>query len=45
MATTIRENVSLAEAQIKKQSIYQWAPESNGATDYESLTHEIIARV
>ncbi|GAB2470030.1 chromosome partitioning protein ParA [Hymenobacter qilianensis] len=45
METTIRENVSLAEAQIKKQSIYRWAPESNGATDYESLTREIIARV
>jgi chromosome partitioning protein len=45
MNTTIRENVSLAEAQIKKQSIYHWAPESNGAIDYESLTREIIARV
>lgn len=45
MNTTIRENVSLAEAQIKKQSIYQWAPDSNGAIDYESLTQEIVARV
>jgi chromosome partitioning protein len=43
--TTIRENVSLAEAQIQQESIYHWAPASNGAHDYEALTREILARL
>ena len=42
MATSIRENVSLAEAQIQKESIHAWAPDSNGARDYEALTNEIL---
>ena len=45
METTIRENVALAEAQIQKESIHSWAPESNGATDYENLTAEILTRL
>ena len=42
MTTSIRENVSLAEAQIQKESIHAWAPDSNGAQDYEALTNEIL---
>lgn len=42
MATSIRENVSLAEAQIQKESVHEWAPDSNGAKDYEALTTEIL---
>ena len=42
MGTSIRENVSLAEAQIQKESIHSWAPDSNGAQDYEALTNEIL---
>ena len=45
MQTTIRENVALAEAQIQRESIYTWAPDSNGANDYESLTAEILTRL
>ncbi|QNE42387.1 ParA family protein (plasmid) [Hymenobacter sp. NBH84] len=45
MQTTIRENVALAEAQIQKESIHSWAPDSNGATDYENLTAEILTRL
>lgn len=45
MQTTIRENVALAEAQIQKESIHSWAPDSNGATDYENLTAEILIRL
>lgn len=45
LETSIRENVSLAEAQIQQKSIYQWAPASNGAQDYEALTREILARL
>lgn len=42
MSSSIRENVSLAEAQIQRKSIHEWAPESNGAQDYEALTNEIL---
>lgn len=45
MKTTIRENVSLAEAQIQKESVYQYAPASNGARDYQALTHEILSKL
>lgn len=45
LETTIRENVSLAEAQIQQESIHRWAPASNGAQDYEALTREILARL
>ena len=40
--TPIRQNVALAEAPTSNQSIFEYAPDSNGAKDYESLTKEII---
>ncbi len=40
--TPIRQNVALAEAPTSSQSIFEYAPDSNGAKDYESLTKEII---
>lgn len=45
MDTTIRDNVSIAESQAMKESIYEYAPESNGAKDYEALTSEILKRI
>ena len=45
MRQTIRENVSLDEAQSMQQPIYEWAPASNGAADYRSLTDEILTRL
>lgn len=42
--TMIRENVSLQEAPSWGQTIFEYKPESNGATDYLDLTHEIIDR-
>ncbi|GGG61325.1 ParA family protein [Hymenobacter glacieicola] len=45
MQTYIRENVALSEAQANGQSIFEWAPQSNGAADYEALTTEMIARL
>ncbi|RZK37729.1 MAG: ParA family protein [Hymenobacter sp.] len=45
MKQTIRENVALDEAQSMQKSIYQWAPASNGATDYRQLTDEILTRL
>ncbi|WP_339751176.1 AAA family ATPase [Algoriphagus aquimarinus] len=43
--TKIRINVSLAEAQLQGQSIFDYAPESNGAKDYEMLVEEIITKL
>jgi chromosome partitioning protein len=43
MRTTIRENVAVAEAQVQKQSLYDWAPTCAALQDYEALTNEIVA--
>ena len=45
MRQSIRENVSLDEAQSMQRPIYDWAPNSNGAADYRGLTDEIITRI
>jgi chromosome partitioning protein len=41
--TRIRRNVRLAEAPSFGQSIFQYAPNSNGAEDYRALAEEILA--
>lgn len=43
-STKIRENISLAEVPLCGGNIYEYAPASNGATDYGRLTEEIIER-
>jgi len=43
--TKIRINVALAEAQLQGQSIFDYAPESNGAKDYEKLVDEILSKL
>jgi len=40
--SVIRENVRLAEAPSYEQSIFDYSPDSHGATDYEKLTKELI---
>lgn len=45
MHTTIRENVSLAEAQVNRQSLQEYAPKSNAYEDYENLTTELLTRI
>jgi chromosome partitioning protein len=42
LQTAIRINVALRESVALKQSIYDYAPDSNGARDYMELTKEII---
>ncbi|REK18207.1 MAG: ParA family protein [Planctomycetota bacterium] len=42
--TRIRRNIRLAEAPSFGQSIFHYAPHSNGAADYEQLAREIAAR-
>lgn len=43
--TTIRNNVALGEAQYKTQSIFEYAPSSNGAKDYGKLVKEFLGRI
>lgn len=43
-ATRIRENIAIAEAPLTGSDVYGYAPDSNGARDYESLTDEIVSR-
>jgi chromosome partitioning protein len=42
--TRIRRNIRLAEAPSFGQSIFQYAPDSNGARDYQSLAEEVMAQ-
>jgi chromosome partitioning protein len=42
--TPIRKNVKLDEAQSHHQSIFDYAPRSAGALEYESLVEEVIQR-
>lgn len=41
--TTIRDNVALAEAPIRGQDIFAYAPNSHGAEDYRALIKELFA--
>lgn len=40
--TRIRRNIKLAEAPSFGQSIFGYAPTSNGAADYAALAHEVL---
>lgn len=42
--TKIRKNVAIAEAPLFSKDIISYAPDSNGAKDYQALTAEIIER-
>ena len=42
--TRIRRNIRLAEAPSFGQSIFDYAPTSNGAIDYHSLAEEVLAQ-
>lgn len=44
-STKIRKNVSLAEAPLSCQNIMEYAPSSNGATDYTALATELDKRL
>lgn len=42
--TRIRRNIRLAEAPSFGKSIFQYAPDSNGAIDYQLLAEEVMAQ-
>jgi len=44
-STRIRMNVKIPEAQTDGVSIFDYAPDSNGAADYRSLTEEILDKL
>lgn len=41
--TKIRENIQVAQAPLRKSSIIDYAPESNGAKDYLELAKEVLS--
>lgn len=41
-ATTIRDNIALAEAPATGKDIFRYKPRSNGARDYDQLTTELL---
>jgi chromosome partitioning protein len=41
-STIIRENVALAEAPAKGQTIFEYMPKSSGAEDYTALAEEVL---
>jgi chromosome partitioning protein len=43
--TTIRQHKSIKETVVYSQDIFTYDPNSNGATDYRSLTDEILERI
>lgn len=43
--TKIRESLSVKEAQIFRESIYEYDSDSNGARDYREFTREYLAEV
>ena len=43
--TLISKSVRLEESPAYKESIFSFAPDSSGATEYYSLSEEVIERV
>lgn len=43
--SVIRTNVKLQSAPAHRQTIFEHAPTSNGSTDYETLTDEVLERL
>ncbi|MHC5060622.1 MAG: ParA family protein [Planctomycetota bacterium] len=42
--TAIRNNIKLVEAQVHQQSMFEFAPNSNGLRDYLALSEEVVSR-
>ena len=41
----IRQDAALGEAQASGQTIFAYAPDSRGATDYQELTNQLLTRI
>jgi len=44
-AATIGQNIKIEEAQVKRQSIFTYAPEDRGSAQYRELAVELLARI
>jgi chromosome partitioning protein len=42
---SIGQNIKIEEAQVKRQSIFSYAPEDRGSAQYRSLAAELLARI
>ena len=42
--TMIRRNIDIAASASKKQTVFEFAPNSNGSKDYNTLTDEILLK-
>jgi len=40
--TRIRKNVAIGEARVQNQTIFEYAPQSNGAKDFTALSEEVL---
>ncbi len=40
--TVIHKNIALAEARVKHKTVFEYAPNSRGAKDYEMFTREVL---
>ncbi len=43
--TVIRNNIDLADCTAVNQTVYDFAPKSNGAKDYKAFTNEFLKRI
>ena len=44
-ATTIGQNITIEEAQVKRQSIFSYAPDNRGSLQYRALADELLGRM
>jgi chromosome partitioning protein len=42
---TIGQNIKIEEAQVKRQSIFSYAPDDRGSVQYRALAAELLARI
>mgnify|MGYP001088844779 CR=1 FL=1 len=45
LPTTIRENITLAEAPVNRTDVFSYAPKSYGAEDYQMLARDILHKL
>ena len=44
-AATIGQNIKIEEAQVKRQSIFTYAPDDRGSVQYRTLADELLSRI
>jgi len=44
-AATVGQNIKIEEAQVKRQSIFTYAPDDRGSAQYRALADELLVRI